>query len=99
MYSSPKFFVPMTTVCDGAACAADQPISSATPIATANAALAARRVCFRIMGPLLSGRGSLTLPTSEAPGRHGSLDRRQRQVDAEGERDRADGGAEHPRKP
>src|SRR5215470_17157582 len=61
MYSSPKFFVPSTIVgllaADFAfpalATPAVSPIRSATPNETANAALAARRVCLRTISPPL----------------------------------------------
>src|SRR5262249_10110179 len=60
MYSSVKFFVPSTIVglldalsafCAPAPPASVSPIRSATPNETANAALAARRVCFRTISP------------------------------------------------
>src|SRR6266576_1225349 len=61
MYSSPKFFVPRVIVglldvaldFPAEATPAVSPIRSATPIETANAALAARRVCFRTISPPL----------------------------------------------
>src|SRR4029077_3298408 len=61
MYSSPKFFVPRVIVgllelafdFPAAATPAVSPIRSATPIETANAALAARRMCFRTISPPL----------------------------------------------
>src|ERR1700758_2763599 len=52
MYSSPKFFVPMTivgaAVGDERAAPAEPPRMIATPNEMANAALAALRVCLRI---------------------------------------------------
>src|SRR6476660_5865876 len=61
MYSSPKFFVPRVIVgllelafdFPAEATPAVSPIRSATPIETANAALAARRMCFRTISPPL----------------------------------------------
>src|SRR5579884_1929473 len=63
MYSSLKFFVPIVTV-GVAVCEARAvlPMSSATPSAIANAALAARRVCFRSIPDSLRWR-TLTLGT------------------------------------
>ncbi len=68
MYSSAKFFVPSTIVgfaptvfvalCAAPADTAVSPIRSATPNETANAALAARRVCFRT----ISSSSRLSVP-------------------------------------
>ena len=77
MYSSPKFFVPRTTVvpadCAGRAnAAANKPITIATPREIANAALAARRVCLRITSTPF-GWVTDDTSTAKAPGRYGDL--------------------------
>src|SRR5579884_1017694 len=89
MYSSVKFFVPIVTV-GVAVCEARAvlPMSSATPSAIANAALAARRVCFRIIpDSLRSGNADLrTLDRGDPPTRGGPADRPQHAARRERER-------------
>src|SRR5579884_148614 len=100
MNSSAKFFVPIVIAGFGPAAEeveldvvcllppppqAASPIRSATPKEIANAALAARRVCFRNISALLSGLPSpgcpWTDPTLSAPS-----DARQRAVRARARR-------------
>src|SRR2546421_5184653 len=106
MYSSPKFFVPRTTVvpaeCAGRAnAAANKPIRIATPSEIANAAFAARRVCLRITStPFELSREVIDeTSTPKAPGRYGNLQSEEGEKHGRRQSHDADRGAEHPGKP
>src|SRR5579884_4367729 len=104
MYSSVKFFVPRTIVGFAAAFvlaapapAASRPMRSATPSETANAALAARRVCLRtIPCPPFE----LPSPQTLCPGGHPAVGHVLQEPERGGDEERhgrdAVGRAEHP---
>src|SRR6266567_652488 len=103
MYSSPKFFVPSVIVGLAAAAGfflpppqATRPMRSATPKETANAAFAARRVCFRtILSPPLRVTSVQTLRSRSRPARDRASCNTQRERRQQRDRRDAESRREH----